>query len=150
MAAAREQAEERRLDRVGREVERGDVPVQVVDRHEGQAARPGERLRRREADEQRPDEPRPPRHRDRLDVVQGRVRTIERLADDRRHELEVPPRGDLGDDAAEAGVQVGLGGDDERISPAAVTSAAAVSSHDVSIPSITPLRPARPRRGRAT
>jgi hypothetical protein len=46
MAAAGEQAEEGRFDRVGLEVERGDVAVEVVDRDERQVARPGDCLRR--------------------------------------------------------------------------------------------------------
>ena len=56
--AAREQARERRLERVGAEVERRDVALQVVDRDERQPARPGDRLGRREPDEQRADQPR--------------------------------------------------------------------------------------------
>ena len=40
--------------------------------------------------------------------------SLERLADDRRDELEMPARGDLGDDAAVLRVQVGLRGDDVR------------------------------------
>src|SRR5205807_1166476 len=56
VAAAREQAEEGRLDRVRLQVERGDMPVQMVDRVQRQAPRPGDRLRRGEADEQRADE----------------------------------------------------------------------------------------------
>ena len=73
MAAAREQAEERRLERVRLEVERGDVSVQVVDRHERQAARPGERLRGGEPDEERADQARALRDRDGLDVVERRA-----------------------------------------------------------------------------
>ena len=42
------------------------------------------------------------------------ARPVERLAHDRRDQLEVPPRGDLRNDPAEAGVQLGLGGDDVR------------------------------------
>ena len=112
MAPAREQAEERRLDGIGREEERGDVAVQVVDRRKRQAARPGERLRRRDADEQCADEPGALRDRDRVDVVERRPRLAERLAHDRSDELEMSPRRDLGHDAAVARVQVGLGGDD--------------------------------------
>ena len=114
VAAAREQAQERRLDRVGPEEERRDVAVQVVDGRERQAARPGQRLRGRDADEQCADEPGALRDRDRVDVVERRSRLAERLAHDRDDELEMPPRRDLGDDAAVAGVQVGLRGDDVR------------------------------------
>src|SRR5207302_7835636 len=53
VAAAREQAEERRLDGIGPQVERGNMAVQVVDRHERQPPRPRDRLSYGEADEQR-------------------------------------------------------------------------------------------------
>ena len=96
----------------GSEVERGDVAVQVVDGHEREPARPGERLRRREADEQRADQARPARDGDGLDVVEGGAALLERLGEHRADELEVPARGDLGHDAAVARVQLGLRGDD--------------------------------------
>ena len=70
MAAAREQARERRLERVGLEVERRDVPLEVIDRDERQPARPRDRLRGRQADEQRTHEPRALRHADAVDVVE--------------------------------------------------------------------------------
>ena len=54
--AAREQARERRVERVGREVQRRDVAAEVVDRDEREAPRPGERLRSGQPDEQRADE----------------------------------------------------------------------------------------------
>ena len=53
VTAAGEQAEERRLDGIRPEVERRDVPLEVVDRDERCAVRPRDRLRGREADEQR-------------------------------------------------------------------------------------------------
>jgi len=56
--AAREQADEWGLDGSVAEIQRGDVPLQVVDRDERDAARPGDRLGRREPDEQRSDKPR--------------------------------------------------------------------------------------------
>jgi hypothetical protein len=90
------------------------VAVQVVDGREREPARPGERLRRREPDEEGPDEARPLRHRDRLDVVERRPRLGEGLAHDRLHELEMAPRRHLGDDPAVARVQVGLRRDDVR------------------------------------
>ena len=114
MAAARQQAQERRLDRVGPEEEGRDVAVQVVDRRQRQAARPGERLRRGDADEERADKARALRDRDRVDVVERRPRFAERLAHDRDDELEMSPRRDLGHDAAIARVQLGLRGDDVR------------------------------------
>ncbi len=114
MPAAREEAEERRLERARLEVERGDVPVEVVDRHERQATRPRDRLRGGDADEQRADQPRPLRHGNAVDVVERRAGLGERLADDRRDELEVATRGNLGNDAAVARVEVGLRRDDAR------------------------------------
>ena len=48
----------------GAEVERRDVTLEVVDRDERDAARPGDRLGRREADEQRTDQARPARDAD--------------------------------------------------------------------------------------
>ena len=50
-----------------RERERLDVAGEMMDRHDRNAAGPGERLRERDADEQRSDEPRPLRHRDGAD-----------------------------------------------------------------------------------
>ena len=114
MAAAREQADERRLERVRLEVQRGDVTLQVVDRDERQAARPGERLRRGEADEQRADEAGAARDGDAVDVVEAARPPRRAPPQHRDDELEVPPRRDLGHDPAEARVQVGLRGDDVR------------------------------------
>ena len=60
MTAARQQAEEGRLERrPGCEVQRRDVGVQVVDRGQRQPSRPGERLRRCDADEEGSDRPGP-------------------------------------------------------------------------------------------
>ena len=112
--AAREQAEERRLERLGLEEERRDVAVQVVDRDERQPARPGERLRGLHADEQRADQAGPARDRDGVDVVERRACFRERLADDGRRELEVPARRDLRHDAAVTRVQLRLRRDDVR------------------------------------
>ena len=106
--AAREQAEERRLERLRLEEERSDVPVQMVDGNEREAPRPGERLRGLHADEQRADQPRPARDRHRVDVVERGARLAERFANDRRGKLEVPARRDLRDDAAVTRVQLRL------------------------------------------
>src|SRR5438105_1334124 len=112
--AAREQAQEGRLERLRLEVERGHVPVQVVDRGEREPAPEGDPLRSRDADEERAAQPRAGRHGDDLDVVEPCGRRAERVADDVRDELQVTPRGDLGYDAAEARVQLRLRGDDVR------------------------------------
>ena len=114
MPTAREEAEEGRLRRVGRQVERGDVAVQVVHRNEREPARGGERLGRRQAHQQRADQPRPARDGDGLDLLELRLGLLERLGEHRSDQLEVPTRGDLGDDAAVACVQRGLRGNDVR------------------------------------
>ena len=116
------------------EIQRRDVTVQVVDRDQRQPPRPRERLRGRDADEQRADQPGPGGDGDRLDLAEPYTGLVERLANDRHDQLEVPARRHLRHDPAEARVQLGLRGDDVRSDLAvAVTSAAAVSSHDVSI-----------------
>ena len=111
-AAAREEAEERRLQRVGPREERGDVAVEVVDGDQREPARPGERLRRGDADQERTDESRALRDADRLDVAQIGVRLVERPAHGRQDQLQMMAGGHLRDDAAVGGVQLGLGGDD--------------------------------------
>ena len=90
MAAAREQAGERRLERGRLEEERRDVAVQVVDRHEREPAGPREGLRRRKTDEQRADQPGAGSDRDGVDVAEGRSRLVQRVPDHRCDELEVP------------------------------------------------------------
>ena len=120
VAAAREQAREGRLERVGCEIERGDVAPEMVDRDERDAARPCEGLCGREPDEQRADEARALRDADAPDVAELRRRVLECRADHRRDELEVPPRCDLRDDPAVPRVEVGLRRDDRRQHDAAV------------------------------
>jgi hypothetical protein len=86
----------------------------MVDRDQRQPERPGQRLRRGEAHEQRADQPRALGDCDPLDVLELRARLVERLPDDRGHELQVPARCDLGHDAAVLRVEVSLRGDDVR------------------------------------
>ncbi len=86
--------------------------MQMVHRDERQPPRPGERLRGGDADEQRADQPRPCRHGHRFDARQVGACLRERRGDDGDDELEVATTRDLGNDAAEAGVQIGLRGDD--------------------------------------
>ncbi len=112
--AGGEHACERRRERERGEPQCRDVAEQVIDRDERQAARIRERLARREPDEQRPDQPGSLRHRDRVDRIERRTRVGERRLEHRHDELEVAPRGDLGHDAAEAGVEIGLRGADAR------------------------------------
>ena len=86
----------------GLEKRRGDVAVQVIDGRERQLVRRGERLRGREADEQRRDQPRAAGDGDELDVGQPDAGAGERVVDDVADQLEVVARGDLRDDAAVA------------------------------------------------
>ncbi len=111
MPAAGDQAHERRLERLAicEEVS-GHMPLEVVDGGERQLPRGGDRLRRREADEQRAHEPGALGGGDELHALEARSRLLERLRDDRVHQLEVVARGDLGDYAAEGDVRL-LGGD---------------------------------------
>ena len=67
--AARDDQHHRRQRQLAvREHQRLDVAGQMVHGNDRQAARPGERLRERHADQQRPDQPRPLRHRDRAEI----------------------------------------------------------------------------------
>ncbi len=68
----------------------------------------GERLGRRHAHEQRADEPRPDRHRDAVEVAEPDLRLVERLREQDVERDQVLARRQLGDDAPEARVQVGL------------------------------------------
>ena len=113
VAARGEQAQERRLDRVGREEVGGDVALEVVDGRQRQPPRGGQALGGGDADEQRADQARALGDRDQLGVVERGARLGEGVVDDRVDELEVVARGDLGHDAAVAVVDA-LGGDDVR------------------------------------
>ena len=106
MAAAREQAEERRLDLDRVEIKRGNVSVEVVDWDQRQLARPRECLRSRNADEERTHESRPLCDGDGLDLRERDAAAVERLAHHRPDELEVAARRDLRHDAAVARVQL--------------------------------------------
>ena len=111
VAAARDQAEEGRLERLGLEEVGGDVALQVVDRDQRQPPRRGDRLRGADPDQQGADQPGAGGHRDRLDLVERDARLGERGLDHRGGQLEVVAGGDLRDDAAEALVGGGLRGD---------------------------------------
>ena len=134
-----QQARERRRQAERREPQRRHVPEQVVDGDERQAAAVGQGLGGREPDEQRADQSRSLRDRDGIHIGERRPRVGERGLDDGHDELEVAPRRDLGHDAAEARVQVGLRRADRARAraPSRVTTAAQVSSHEVSMARIT-------------
>ena len=91
MTAAREQTEERRLDRLGLQVQRGDVAVQMIDRDQRQPVRPGDGLRGRETDEQRADKTRALRDRHRVEAPELGVGLRQRLTQHGHDQLEVAP-----------------------------------------------------------
>ena len=96
----------------------GHVGGEVVDAVEGLGQRDRERLGRGHPDHERPGEPRAGRHRDRVEVVEAHAGVVAGPLDRGNHGLEVGPAGDLGDDAAEAGVLVDTardGVDEERL-----------------------------------
>jgi hypothetical protein len=74
----------------------------MVDRHERQLPRPGDRFRCLHTDEQGADQAGTARYGDAFHVVERRARLLERLAHDGYHELEVATRRNLGNDAAVA------------------------------------------------
>ena len=144
MAARHDEHRRRQRQLAVRERERLDVAGEMMHRHDRDAARPGQRLRERDADEQRPDEPGPLRHGDGADrpsIVDAGLG--ERRLDDAADVADVLPRRELGDDAAPLAVDGGLRGDDAgadaarggAASPVSATTAAAVSSHEVSMAS---------------
>ena len=85
-----------------------EVRLEVVHGDERHVPHQRERLRRAHADEQRSDEPRSDGRADRVDALVLDARLDDRLCDHRREHLDVRPPGDLGDDAAEARVQIDL------------------------------------------
>jgi len=145
VAAARQQAQERGLERVGLEVEGRHVALEVIDRHEREAGgptrSPWRRRRRPEAHRSVPGR----RHADDLHVRKLGSRLPERLPDDRRERA----RGAAATRPPARPRRSGRGGRPatrrtlERIRPSRVTSAAAVSSQDVSIPRIMRFRRAK-------
>ena len=86
----------------------------MVDGDQRQPVRPGDRLGGGEADEQRADETRALSDGDRIEVFEVAVLLRQRFPQHRHDELEVAPRCDLRDDAAEGSVQLRLRGDDVR------------------------------------
>jgi hypothetical protein len=97
-----------------------DVALQVVDRQKGDVAGVGDRLGGVGADQQRPRQAGAGGHRHGVDVAQGAAGAVQRLVQDGDDRLDVLARGELRHDAAVAGVQLDLGGDDAGEQPAAV------------------------------
>ena len=120
VAAARDQAEERRLDRIGLEEVGRDVTVEVIDPDQRQPVRGGQRLCRAHADQQRPDQPGGRRDRDGVKIGKLSPGVREGPVDHGVDELEVVARGDLGDDASVALVEGGLRGNEVGENPGAV------------------------------
>ena len=89
VAAACQETEKRRLERIRLQIERRDVPLQMVDWRERQALRPRDRLRRGDADEQRADQSGTGGDSNEVDVVERSVRICERFAHDGCNELEM-------------------------------------------------------------
>ncbi len=106
------QADERRLEVERPQIERRDVTVQMVDRRERKPARPRERLRCRDTDQQRSDQAGMRRHRDGFDVGRRCACPGQRFRDNGNDELEVPAARDLGHHATETRMEIGLRGDD--------------------------------------
>ena len=115
VAAGGDEAQERRLERPVAQAQevRGDVALQVVDGREREAARGGQRLGRRDADEQRAGEPGPGRDGDEVGVVERGARAVQGVVDDRVGQLEVVAGGHLRHHAAVEVVDA-LRGDDVR------------------------------------
>jgi hypothetical protein len=89
--------------------------LQLVDRHMGDEVVDAverlvvgqrQRLRRRDAHQERAGETGPARDGDGVDVLDAHPRSLVRLLQGRHHRLEVRPAGDLGHHAAESRVQV--------------------------------------------
>ena len=146
VAARGDQAQEGRLHRRGGEEVRRDVALQVVDRDQREPARGGQPLRRRHADEQRADQAGALGHRHRVDVAEIGPRAGERVVHHRVDELEVVARGDLRHHPAEAVVHALRGHDVGEDLPGAVTTAAQVSSQEVSSARIVARARRRARR----
>ena len=92
--------------------ERVEMGLEVMDGDEGFAVRPGECLGRLDAHQEAADEAGAARDGDGLDVVPGSAGLFESRVDHRQAGFEVLARGDLRDDAAEAGVEFGLARDE--------------------------------------
>ena len=114
MPAGDEQRDRRVLERFAIEQVGADVSDEVVDGVERLVERDRERLGGADADHEGARETRPARHGDRVELGEAHLSFRERLLDCGAERLEVRSRGDLGHDAAVAGVLVHRRGDDVR------------------------------------
>jgi hypothetical protein len=112
------------------------MPDEVIDPDERLVRSPREPLRRQQPDEQRAGEPRAVRDGDAVHVGEREPRLLERAADDPGERERVVSGGDLGHYPSEGRVQLDLAAHDVRqdFAVRGGTTAAAVSSHEVSIP----------------
>ena len=88
------------------------MALDVVDAQQRLVARKSQPLGHVHADEQRADEARPLRHGDAVEIVVAEVGLAHCLGDDGVDDLDMLSRGNLREDAAVLGVQIGLAGDD--------------------------------------
>ena len=130
------------------QVHAGQVALEVVDADDRHAPSERQRLGRGDADEEGADEARSRRHPHRGQVGPRHAGLVERPADDLGDHLDVGTAGQLGDHTAERGVQVDLARHDRRAHRELVssTTAAAVSSHDVSMARSSRVMACRPGR----
>src|SRR5262249_46818673 len=89
-----------------------NMRLDVVDTDERNPQRHRQHLGRTDADEEGPDQAWRMVYRDAADLVERDAGFLQRFIDDGQESLQVRPRGYLGHDATEAGVQIGLRGDD--------------------------------------
>ena len=93
------------------ETGRKQVPFHVIDADEGFAQAPCQRLGERIADHQRAHETGPLSRGNSVYVIGVDAGLAQCLVDERSNRLDVGAGGHLGNDASEAGVNVGLGGE---------------------------------------
>ena len=96
------------------QVHAGQMALQVVDAHHGDAPTQGERLGGGDADQERAHQTRPGGDRNSGQVAAGDSGLGEGPLDNRRHRFEVGAAGQLRDDPTERGVQVDLACDHRR------------------------------------
>ena len=150
VAAGDDQREERQARAAGAEIDRQRVGVQVVDLDERHAPAHRERLAEGGADQQRAHQAGAGGHGDRAEIGGRHPGLVERGLHDGHEVLQVLAPGDLRHDAAVGPVVVDLRGDRRtraRAGPCS-TTAAAVSSHDVSMPRISIRRARAPASSR--
>ena len=98
----------------GGQATRENVAGHVVHADERHAERQAQHLRRGDADQERPDQPRRVVNGHATDLAQGNARPRKCFVDRWKDAPQVRPGGDLGNDSAEPGVQARLRSDDAR------------------------------------